>query len=189
MKRSNHLRLSLMAAIPVALAGCDSGPDTGVVLNSASDCTTRTDLQVSVAECQAAYTKALTEHQRVAPRFENAVDCNAEFSSCSAINENGRNYYVPPMNGFLLGYAVSQLMGGGRPGYAYHYGSSMPLYRNRGGDFYDPRGGYISGKAGRVRGALPATSAPTRAVTIGRGGFGASSAAHSSFGRGRGFGG
>jgi len=190
MKRSNDLRLTLMAvAIPFALAGCDSGPDSGVVLDSVNDCTTRTDLQVSVAECQNAYNQALAEHQRVAPRFESAVDCNDQFSSCSVINENGRDYYVPPMNGFLLGYAVSQLMNNGRSGYAYHYGGSVPLYRNRTGDFYDPRGGYVSGNSGRVRGVSTAPTAPARAVTVGRGGFGSSSAAHSSFGGGRGFGG
>lgn len=188
MKRSTHLRLTLMAAaIPVALAGCDAAPDTGVVIDSANDCTTRTDLQVSAIECKTAYDKALAEHRRVAPRFENAVDCNDQFSDCAVVNDNGRDYYVPPMNGFLLGYAVSSLMRGGHSSYAYRYGgNSVPLYRNRDGGFYNPGGGYVSGGSGRVKGAAGMPSAPARAVTVGRGGFGASSAAHASFGGGRG---
>lgn len=39
MKRSRNLKLTLMAALPAAfVTGCGSEPETGVVLQSASDC-------------------------------------------------------------------------------------------------------------------------------------------------------
>jgi uncharacterized protein YgiB involved in biofilm formation len=177
MKRSRHLRLSLMAvAVPAALAGCDS-PDTGTVLQSVEQCA-RSDLHVSEAECRRAYDAALADHVRIAPRFESSSQCNAQFGNCEPVQHYGTTYFIPPMAGFLVGYLASRR----NDGYAYGYGGSVPLYRERRGDYYTPRGDYVSDRTGNVRTKSISTSAPARAVTISRSGFGSSSAARSSFG-------
>ncbi|MFC6839387.1 hypothetical protein [Xanthomonas theicola] len=59
MKRSTHLKLSLMAAtLSSPLIGCDAGPPTGEVLASPDQCNVQKD--VSVEECKAAYQNLIT---------------------------------------------------------------------------------------------------------------------------------
>lgn len=184
MKRSTHLRLTLMAAtLPAALAGCDSGPETGAVVQSVDECVSAQHL--SRQECQTAYDNAVAQHQKVAPRFQNWGDCNQQFGSCAPLRDNGVDYYIPPMAGFLVGYALGRR----NDHYYYGYGGSLPLYRDRSGGFYKPGGDYVSGRSGAVKGAVGRPTPPARAVTVSRSGFGSSSAARSSFGGGRGFGG
>jgi uncharacterized protein YgiB involved in biofilm formation len=179
MKRSRHLRLSLMTvAVPAVLAGCDS-PDTGTVLQSVEQCGARTDLNISQAECRLAYDAALADHLAVAPRFESSAQCNAQFGNCEPVQHYGMTYFIPPMAGFLVGYLANRR---GDDGYAYGYGGSVPLYRERRGDYYTPRGDYVSDRVGNVRTKSVSTSPPARALTISRSGFGSSSAARSSFG-------
>lgn len=212
MKRSNNVRLTIMAAaIPVALAGCDPGPPTGEVLASVSDCDTVTD--VSPEECRAQYQKALTEHERVAPRFESSRDCSDQFGSCTAVTnpQTGGTSYIPPMTGFLLGYVLSDALNSGRRNYSRSndcsrypdqqgcrsnaggyrtISGSTPLYRDyRSGEYVKPNGDYAASKAGKVSGSHGDVTPPSRAITVSRSGFGSSSAARSSFGGGRGFGG
>lgn len=172
MKRSRNLRLVLMtAAVPVALAGCDSEP-TGAVAQSVEQC--QATSQLSLAECQTAFDTARAQHADTAPRYPNQADCNAEFGACEPVQEQGQTAYIPPMGGFLIGYALGN-MGRG-------YGGAAPLYRSRqGGDFYNARGGYVGNRSGDVignRGALPP---PARAITVSRSGFGSSAAARSAF--------
>jgi len=198
MKRSTHLRLTLMAAaIPVALAGCDQGPPTGEVLSSLDDCSRVTD--VSPQECRASYESALAQHQAVAPRFESHGDCNDQFGTCTSVtNERGETNWIPPMSGFLLGYALSSALnsnsgygsGASAGGYRVINGSS-PLYRDyRSGEYVKPNGDVAARGAGKVTGSNGNPSVPSRAITVSRSGFGSSSAARSSFGSGgRGFGG
>ena len=190
MKRSTNLRLTLMAAaIPVALAGCEPAPPTGQVLGSVSDCDYQTD--VDPQQCRAEYDKAKAEHERVAPRFDSNAACNDQFGNCTPVtNERGQTSWMPPMTGFLLGYMAGDLMkprGGG--GY-YRVGGSSPLYRDyRSGDYLKPSGDVASDRPGKVTGKAGNTTPPARAITVSRSGFGSSSAARSSFGGGRGFGG
>jgi uncharacterized protein YgiB involved in biofilm formation len=208
MKRSSHLRLTLMAAaMPVALAGCDQGPPTGEVLSSVDDCSRVSD--VSPQECKAAYDAALAQHQNVAPRFESYTDCNDQFGSCTEVtNDRGQTNWIPPMTGFLLGYAVSSALNSNsgyagrdcarypdQPGCAGNSGGyriigSSPLYRDyRSGDYLKPNGDFASSRTGKVTGGYGRTSAPARAITVSRAGFGSSSSARSSFGGGGRFGG
>ena len=71
MKRSQNLRLVLMAAaMPMALVACKREP-TGQVLTSADQCNTQTE--VSADQCKLAYEAAVAEHQKLAPRFDDAV--------------------------------------------------------------------------------------------------------------------
>lgn len=188
MKRSTTLRLTLMAAVPV-LAGCESQP-TGALMASVSECTGVHKL--SIAECKTAYENALAEHARLAPRFEQWGECNDQFGACQSITADGASWWIPPMAGFLVGYAVSRHdddvgSGGGSGGYLYRYGGSQPLYRERRGDYLNPRGDYVGDRSGPVTGKQGAINPPVRAITISRAGFGSTSSARSSFGS-RGFG-
>ncbi|MET0808887.1 MAG: DUF1190 domain-containing protein [Pseudoxanthomonas sp.] len=182
MKRSRNLRLTLMAvALPAGLVACDAGEPTGVVLNSLADCSAQ---QVDVAQCETAYNQAVAEHQRVAPRFDDAVQCQQDFGKCEAVQEEGRTSYVPPMGGFLLGYALAGGFGNsGTRGIA----GGAPLYRDYRGQYLNPNGQAVSRQPGTVTGKRGSIATPARAITVSRAGFGSSSAARSSFGS-RGFG-
>lgn len=185
-KRSQHLRLVLMAATaPVALAGCDREP-TGTVLSSVQQC--ETQQQVPVEQCTAAYEKALAEHRKLAPRFDSQVQCNEQFGSCEVVQTDRGQSYVPPMGGFLLGYALASTMGGGM--YPYSVGGVSPLYRDYGsGRYLKPNGDAVSRGTGMVRGSRGNTALPSRAMTVSRSGFGSSASARGGFGSSRGFGG
>lgn len=184
IKRSRNLRLTLMAvAVPAGLAACGSGEPTGVVLDSIADCRSQ---QVDVAQCEAAYNQAVAEHQRVAPRFDDVVQCEQDFGRCEAVQEEGRTSYIPPMGGFLLGY----MLGGGFNNNSGLRGVSgaAPLYRDYRGRYINPNGDMVSRQPGTVTGRRGSIATPARAITVSRSGFGSSSAARSAFGS-RGFGG
>ncbi|KAB7763771.1 DUF1190 domain-containing protein [Xanthomonas maliensis] len=191
MKRSRNLKLTLMAAVPAALlTGCGSEPETGVVLQSASDCYQLKQEQGSIEQCLKAYDEATAKHRQSAPRFGSRYECDAQFGSCTEVDEQGQHSWIPPMGGFLLGYALGNMTSGGS--YGYRYGGAIPLYRDyRSGGFYKPNGDLASDRIGTVRGRSGAIDMPTRAITVSRSGFGSSAAARSSFGGGRssGFGG
>ncbi|QQQ01330.1 DUF1190 domain-containing protein [Lysobacter enzymogenes] len=184
-KRSRNLKLVLMAvAAPAVLAGCDDDP-SGKILTSREECTVQTE--ISREECEKAYGQALVEHEKVAPRFESQQECNQQFGACTPLQGQQANasqpYYIPPMTGFLLGYAASQLMSGGNR--YYHIGGVSPLYRDyQGGRYLKPDGKQISTHSGTVYGRKAGdTALPARAVTVSRAGFGSSAAARGGFGR------
>lgn len=183
MKRSRNLRLSLMAvAIPAGLAACEPGQPTGVVLDSIEDCRTQ---QVDVAQCESAYNSARAEHARVAPRFEDPVQCTQDFGNCETVEEEGRTSYIPPMGGFLLGYALGGgFNSSGNRGIA----GGAPLYRDARGGYINSSGNTVSRQPGTVTGRRGSIATPARAITVSRSGFGSSSAARGSFGS-RGYGG
>lgn len=176
MKRSSNLRLTLMAVVvPAALVGCEPPPPTGVVLNSIDDCSGQ---QVEVAACEAAYNEARAKHAAVAPRFQDPVQCSQEFGSCEVVEEAGRTAYIPPMGGFLLGYALGGGFSGGYRGVA----GGAPLYRDTGGGYRNAYGDTISRQRGVVTGPRGSVATPARAVTVSRAGFGSRAAARGAFG-------
>lgn len=181
MKRSQNLKLVLMAAaVPLALVGCKREP-TGQVLTSVEQCESQTD--VPADQCKLAYEAAVAEHQKLAPRFESKVQCDQEFSNCTAVDENGRTHYNPPMGGFLMGYLIGNAIGG-RGGYG--ISGASPLYRDYRGGYYKPGGDYVGDRVGTVTGKRGNTALPTRAMTVSRSGFGSSASARGGFGGGRG---
>lgn len=177
MKRSTNLRLTLMAVVvPVSLAGCEPPAPTGVVLDSIQDCRGQ---DVGVAQCEAAYNEALAKHAAVAPRFEDAVQCSQEFGNCEVVEEEGRTAYMPPMGGFLLGYALAGgFNSAGNRGVA----GGAPLYRDARGGYINAYGDTVSRQRGIVTGARGNIATPARAVTVSRAGFGSRAAARGSFG-------
>lgn len=188
MKRSRNLRLVLMAsAVPVALAGCEQEP-TGTVLASLEQC--RSQNELSLDECEAAYRTALAEHERLAPRFDSQAQCNEQFGGCTPNTYNGQTSFIPPMAGFLIGYALADLDVDRKKRRYYGIGGVSPLYRDyRSRDFLRPGGQVVSDRYGTVRGKYGNTALPTRAITVSRAGFGSSASARGGFGSSRGFGG
>lgn len=183
MKRSRHLKLVLMAAVPVALTACQAEP-TGTVVQTVAEC--QAGGWMTPEQCEIAHNEALAAHATSAPRYESQADCEAEFGQCTPAKQEGageetpqgqRTAYMPPMTGFLIGYMLGN-MGGRRmapgPGNAATYTGAAPLYRTRAdGAFHNARGDAVAKSSGTVFGARGALPAPGRAVTVSRGGFGA----------------
>ena len=178
MKRSTHIRLTLMTAtLPLALASCSDSAPTGAIAQSIDEC-----VQAKAGtyqECSAAYGQALAKHDATAPKFEDKGDCDAQFGNCTAhTDERGHSSWKPPMSGFLIGYLASSAMNG-RSGFA----GGSPLYRDRNsgaffkadGESAGTRSGFVSGEAGRA-------ASVARGTTVARGGFGGTGSAHASFG-------
>jgi len=111
--------------------------ETGAVLLSRGDCATIGN--VSQAECEAGYDQAVADHQRLAPRFDSLAQCQEQFGACYADPANAL-YWIPPFGGVLLGYRQRDDDAGGGQGGGYRYTGTLPLYRERGGDFLNPRG-------------------------------------------------
>lgn len=183
-KRSRNLKLVLMAvAVPAVLTACDDDP-SGKILTSREECAVQTD--VAREECDKAYYQALVEHEKIAPRFESEQQCNEQFGACQPVPAqyaNGSQHsFMPPMTGFLIGYAVSQAMNSG--GGYYRVGGVSPLYRDyRSGGYLRPNGDQISRSSGTVYGRSAGdTALPARAMTVSRAGFGSSAAARGGFG-------
>lgn len=153
--------------------------ETGAVLLSRGDCATIG--KVSQAECEAGYDQAVADHERLAPRFDSLAQCQEQFGACYADPANAL-YWIPPFGGVLLGYRQRDDDAGGGQGGGYRYTGTLPLYRERGGDFLNPRGDHVGSRAGRVTGKAGSTTPPARAITISRSGFGSTAGARSSFG-------
>ncbi|MBS0214913.1 MAG: DUF1190 domain-containing protein [Proteobacteria bacterium] len=201
MKRSTHIRLTLMtAALPLALAGCSKDAPTGAIAQSIDECVKAK--AGTYEECSAAYGQALAKHDATAPKFEDKSDCDAQFGNCTAhTDERGHSSFMPPMSGFLIGYLASSAMNGqrapdcrtapsangcrgsGGSGFYGRYAGGSPVYRDRNsGDFLKAdgesagrRSGFVSGEAGRAASSV-------RGATVARGGFGGTGSAHASFG-------
>lgn len=153
--------------------------ETGTVVYSKSGCATVP--AVSLAECEAAYDLAAAEHARIAPRFDSLSQCRDQFGECQS--DPSGIHWIPPLAGVLVGYRQrdDDVSGGGSVG-GYRYTGSLPLYRERGGDYLNPHGDYVSSGSGKVTGDAGRTNPPARALTISRSGFGSSASARSSFG-------
>lgn len=181
-KRSADLRLVLMAAaVPVALAGCESEP-TGRLFQSVEECTV--EGEIDIGECRSAYENALSDHRDSAPRFESESDCNSQFGGCERV---GGSAYIPPLGGFLVGYYAGQMLDiDGRKKKRYRTSGVLPLYRDfRSGEYLKPNGDSVGRTPGLVRGDAGRTTGVARGQTVSRGGFGStasSSSSRSSFG-------
>lgn len=176
MKRSSTLRLTLMTAVPLALAGCDNPAITGDGSQDwagpAYDCSTAEYMQTEA--CKAELERMIA----TAPRFGTQGECEgAVGGQCAQTDEGGQSVWIGPTTGFITGFLLANALDEvgdaferkrryGHTGYGGGYRSSYPAYTGRGG--------------------YPATSTapmpPARAITQSRSGFGSTSSARSSFG-------
>ncbi|ALM52848.1 DUF1190 domain-containing protein [Halomonas huangheensis] len=173
-------RLTLVAAIAVAVSGCSDSREA-TVYNDVNDCI---DANPELAEqCQTAYESALSEAATSGPRYDSQLACESDFGqdSCRTYQPQDSNgsWFVPAMAGFLFARALD----GNR------YQSSA-LYTSR--YMRSPVYGKWSTVDGRVfgngrQGRVSVDNdlfkpKPAVSRTMSRGGFGSVVAAKSNFG-------
>jgi len=197
MRRSKSVVLtSLMATGGLSLSACDAGPPTDSAwLSSPPGASApgpvgaqeypslqacRQADEVSDAECDTAFARAVAE----TPRYADRVSCEANYGVDQCVPQNhsvGGSVFIPLLSGFVVGQALNSFGSHGYYGAQYH----------RRDETYASSGGYSGGSGGSgggrdyVRGrTYSAVDAPARAQSrsaiVSRGGFG---------GSGRGFGG
>lgn len=103
------------------LAGCEKSDETVSLYQNADDCSAATG---NAAECKTAYTNALKEAERTAPKYASREDCVAEFGEgqCQqapaqagtapenrAQAQSSGSFWMPLMAGYMMG----RLMSGG----------------------------------------------------------------------------
>ena len=175
MKRSATLRLTLMTAVPLALAGCDNPAITGDGASNdwagpAYDCSTAEYMQTEA--CKAELERMIA----TAPRFGSQGECeNAVGGNCAQTDESGQVAWIGPTTGFIGGFLLAQALD--------EVGDAFERKRRYGSTGYG--GGYRSGypsTTGRGTTAATAPAPPARAITQSRSGFGSTSSARSSCG-------
>ncbi|MFP8966850.1 DUF1190 domain-containing protein [Pokkaliibacter sp. CJK22405] len=191
MKRSQSINLSRMRKQPsltlaklataVAgvslLAGCSDSNENSTVYNNVDSCAQ--DNPGMAAECQAAYEKAKEEAVRTAPKFETQGDCEAQFGQCTTYQNNGHNWFMPLMAGFMISRALDHITDR----------RSAPVFTGYGGmygGYYGANGRrYGDVRQGPTKVSVPKSTydpKPTVTRTIDRGGFGSTASAKSSWG-------
>ena len=192
---ARHLTPGALAVTAVfMLAGCEKNDETVSLYQNADDCSAATG---KAAECKTAYTSALKEAERTAPKYASREDCVAEFGEgqCQqapaqagtapenqAQAQSSGSFWMPLMAGYMMG----RLMGGGA-GY-----QQQPLFSSKNpaspayGQYTDASGkGYGAATPGRTVNVPKTAMAPKPATTstITRGGFGESVAKQTSMQR------
>lgn len=194
MKKSRYvasvLRGASILVLALPVAACDRGGQTWgempasektvgeqdvKVFSAVEDCAAEAD----AAACEAARTTALAEHREKAPRFGTPEQCKENYPNCEEVRtSSGGSFFMPPMMGFMMGRMLSGGFGAGG-GYGR---AAQPVYYGRDGyaSTTDRRLGVPNtgtpGGATTVRAPVTAGGdIGTRAATVSRGGFGATS--------------
>ncbi|MCZ6605203.1 MAG: DUF1190 domain-containing protein [Alphaproteobacteria bacterium] len=177
MKRNNSFKFALLGATALILVACGEAKEEVLAYDSVEDCVKAGEQDEAV--CEAEFVKAQNLHNEVAPRYDTANSCQAEFgyNRChQRRGSSGSMIWMP----FMMGYMLA-------PRFGSRMVATQPLYRTAS----DPNR-YYTGANGRV-GAVTANGRAevaksqagkpaVRTRTVARGGFGARAA------RGRGAG-
>ena len=193
-KRSSHVHLVLAGAAALGLAACEDDRvdvSTFADQNACVQAAQSGDAGFSAADCEQSYAKALSEHQRTAPRYDEASLCEQQHGgSCEMVTDSsGNSIFMPVMAGLLIGHAMSNMNRSNvdederrrRGGvYAGPY-SARPLYRSSTGSYATASGTTVTKRLGTSAKIAPASfrastvKAPMTRATIARsGGFGSS---------------
>ena len=169
---ARHLTPVALAVTAVfMLAGCEKSDESVSLYQNADDCSAATG---NAAECKTAYTNALKEAERTAPKYASRED--------QAQAQSSGSFWMPLMAGYMMG----RLMSGGA-GY-----QQQPLFSSKNpaspayGQYTDASGkGYGAATPGRSVTVPKTAMAPKPATTstITRGGFGESVAKQTSMQR------
>lgn len=184
MKRSRHLKLSLLGVAPIVFTACTSEED--LTYESLNDCIQ--DGKTTAAACSTSYLEANQDHLARSPRFASQDDCAGQYGNCQQVQSGGQSFWLPLMAGFMAGRWSSNYGSSGRP-YVDTRGdwSPRPLYRTR-DDWdrgtYSARDGnsYSSSKSGGSWSSGGSKSGRISTSTLSRGGFGGSSVARGGWG-------
>jgi len=109
-KRSKKAALIMMVpAAGLVISGCGEKPADVVVFNTPDECAAYYN---PPAECKAAFEEASAMHPKVAPRYANKAECEADFGpgQCETAPEQHQqgSFFMPMMMGFLAGQMLNR---------------------------------------------------------------------------------
>lgn len=185
MKRSRSTALVLMGAAPMLLVACSNKPEVQTaegLFTSVEACVDKTQ---NPYMCKQAFDQARLQAADTAPQFASVGECEGQFGQgqCGTQQTSGGHSFIGPL---MTGFFLSQMLNGRNaplaPGSAAPAPGTTkgePAFRTAHNDWLKP--GPSTAGAGAT--ALTRVDAqPDRAMTVRRGGFGATSARRSSFG-------
>lgn len=187
MKRSRTTALVLMGAAPLLLVACSKEPEVQTaegLFTSVEACVDKTQ---NPYMCKQAFDQARLQAAESAPQFASVDECEGQFGQgqCGTQQTTGGHSFIGPL---MTGFFLSQMLNGRNAGLAPGSAGAPPAgttkgepaFRTAHNDWLKP--GPSTAGAGAT--ALTRVDAqPDRAMTVRRGGFGATSASRSgSFG-------
>lgn len=125
MRRSATIRLTLLSAASLAMAGCGGDPTTEDTIFGTEAACIRAYGSDGEAACRESFAAAAAEHRATAPRFTDMAACEAETGGrCETVagKPGLAATIVPVMAGVLIGRALADAsrpvmpVYGGRPG-------------------------------------------------------------------------
>ncbi len=136
MKRSSSVKLLLMGSATFTLAACGDDPEPVGVFSSVQECI---DSGVyTESYCQTSLEQARKDHVKVAPKYKDKAECEADFGVGRCENpqiasggNSGGSVWMPLMMGYMVGKMMNN-----QPPYA------QPLYRP---NEYNNQSGYYGG--------------------------------------------
>tara|TARA_Y100001956_G_scaffold72134_1_gene77417 strand:- start:930 stop:1514 length:585 start_codon:yes stop_codon:yes gene_type:complete len=193
MKRSKHIKLTLLMGATGSLAGCGDSEESALLFQDTNECNS---FGIELETCQAEYQQALEQHLNEAPRYATEQLCEGDFGFDRCESNGG--IWQPLMAGFMIGLVAEAVdegldalkkkrkhkraMLGGK-----YYSGAKPLYRSR-DDFFSYRNSnndYVASASSSgstlVKSSKVNYKAKRKPVTRKRGGFGRS-ASRSSWG-------
>ncbi|MEC8623029.1 MAG: DUF1190 domain-containing protein [Pseudomonadota bacterium] len=164
----NVYKTAVIASGVLVLTACEEAKIDGAVYESLGQCVA--DINMTRSECEKNFTLAKKQHATVAPKFESASQCEAEFGAnkcekSGQLSSNGTSMFMPMMMGYMMG---SMMSGRG-------YGFAQPLYKTRRdpGTFRTADNRSAGTRTGQTKLSKSAASRPTPKMSRrSRGGFG-----------------
>lgn len=163
------------------LAGCSDDIEQAQVYLSADDCIQQNPEEQSY--CETGYQKALVEHIKSGPKYDNMAACIADFGpqNCTSYPvNNSQSIFMPLMAGYMLSSLINNR--------DYRYAPLYTSYSRRSPAFgrWTSTDGILYGKKGSSNKITVPSDAfkpkPKVKRTMSRGGFGSTIAAKSNFG-------
>lgn len=109
MKRSTQIGLAAAGVLMVATVWSLTGEDAedSLVYNSLSDC--QAGGQLSVQQCETAFSEAAAARLKDAPKYRSQGECEAQYGAngCSTANIGGAQFFIPALAGFMLARGLS----------------------------------------------------------------------------------
>ncbi|KZN34919.1 DUF1190 domain-containing protein [Pseudoalteromonas luteoviolacea] len=194
MKRSKHIKLTLMMGASAGLVGCGDSDESALLFKNIDECTS---FGVEEDACQFQYEQAQNRHLSEAPKYATEQLCESDFGYEQCDNNGG--IWRPLMAGFMVA-AIAEAVDEGldamkkrkRKKAAFlsgkYYSGAKPLYRSK-DDYFKYRNAQnaivaSTSAAGTTKvsaSAINYRAKPNKVVTRtkSRGGFGRSASSRS----------
>ena len=192
LRKAFAMKPVAVAIASVGLTACADNRQEALVYANADDC--NADNPEYGEQCATTYQQALSEAQRIGPKYRTQRDCEYEFgyNQCQRVEQGAASLFMPFMAGYMLSSALSSGQYFVQPLFT-SYNRRSPMYNRwygAGGEEYGEIDIDIDfGKRKKYRTIkVPRKTfehKPTVTRTISRGGFGSSVRAKSSWGSSR----